>query len=640
MIKITLKDGSNIEVEKGSSVLDVAKKISEGLARVATCASVNGETKDLRYEINEDCALNIYTFDNDLEGKKAYWHTTSHIMAQAVKRLFPNAKLAIGPAIDNGFYYDYDIEKPFSQEDLENIEKEMANIIKENLALERFSLPRAEALKLMQEKEEPYKVELINELPEDAEISFYKQGDYVDLCAGPHLMSTGSVKAFKLLSSSGAYWRGNENNKMLQRIYGISYPKKSELDNYLNMIEEAKKRDHRKLGKELELFFFDETAPGMAYWLPKGFTMMNVLIDFWRKEHKKRGYQEFSGPQLNSSVLWKTSGHWDHYKEDMFVLTDADGNEQALKPMNCPNSIKVYQTKMRSYKDLPLRFNDVDVIHRNEKSGQLNGLFRVRMFRQDDSHNYVTEKQIGSEIKNILELTKELYSVFGLDYVLTLSTRPDDYMGEIETWNRAESDLKAVMNEICGENNYRINEGDGAFYGPKIDIKMKDCLGREWQMGTIQLDFQLPQRFELYYIDEDGERKTPIMIHRAIFGSFDRFIGIITEHFAGAFPMWLSPVQIKILPISTEKHADYAKRLADKLDELGFRVEVDDRNEKIGYKIREAQVQKIPYMLVIGDKEMEEGTVGVRNRKDGDLGAMKLEDFIAKAKEEVDTKAL
>lgn len=640
MIKVTLKDGSNIEVEKGSSVLDVAKKISEGLARVATCASVNGETKDLRYEINEDCALNIYTFDNDLEGKKAYWHTTSHIMAQAVKRLFPNVKLAIGPAIDNGFYYDYDIEKPFSQEDLENIEKEMANIIKENLALERFSLPRAEALKLMQEKDEPYKVELINELPEDAEISFYKQGDYVDLCAGPHLMSTGSVKAFKLLSSSCAYWRGNENNKMLQRIYGISYPKKSELDNYLNMIEEAKKRDHRKLGKELELFFFDETAPGMAYWLPKGFTMMNVLIDFWRKEHKKRGYQEFSGPQLNSSVLWKTSGHWDHYKEDMFVLTDADGNEQALKPMNCPNSIKVYQTKMRSYKDLPLRFNDVDVIHRNEKSGQLNGLFRVRMFRQDDSHNYVTEKQIGSEIKNILELTKELYSVFGLDYVLTLSTRPDDYMGEIETWNRAESDLKAVMNEICGENNYRINEGDGAFYGPKIDIKMKDCLGREWQMGTIQLDFQLPQRFELYYIDEDGERKTPIMIHRAIFGSFDRFIGIITEHFAGAFPMWLSPVQIKILPISTEKHADYAKKLADKLDELGFRVEVDDRNEKIGYKIREAQVQKIPYMLVIGDKEMEEGTVGVRNRKDGDLGAMKLEDFIAKAKEEVDTKAL
>ena len=640
MIKVTLKDGSSIEVEKGSSVLDVAKKISEGLARVATCASVNGETKDLRYELNEDCTLNIYTFDNDLEGKKAYWHTTSHIMAQAVKRLFPNAKLAIGPAIDNGFYYDYDVEKPFSQEDLESIEKEMANIIKENLALERFSLPRAEALKLMQEKDEPYKVELINELPEDAEISFYKQGDYVDLCAGPHLMSTGSVKAFKLLSSSGAYWRGNENNKMLQRIYGISYPKKSELDNYLNMIEEAKKRDHRKLGKELELFFFDETAPGMAYWLPKGFTMMNVLIDFWRKEHKKRGYQEFSGPQLNSSVLWKTSGHWDHYKEDMFVLTDADGNEQALKPMNCPNSIKVYQTKMRSYKDLPLRFNDVDVIHRNEKSGQLNGLFRVRMFRQDDSHNYVTEKQIGSEIKNILELTKELYSVFGLDYVLTLSTRPDDYMGEIETWNRAESDLKAVMNEICGENNYRINEGDGAFYGPKIDIKMKDCLGREWQMGTIQLDFQLPQRFELYYIDEDGERKTPIMIHRAIFGSFDRFIGIITEHFAGAFPMWLSPVQIKILPISTEKHADYAKKLADKLDELGFRVEVDDRNEKIGYKIREAQVQKIPYMLVIGDKEMEEGTVGVRNRKDGDLGAMKLEDFIAKAKEEVDTKAL
>ena len=446
---------------------------------------------------------------------------------------------------------------------------------------------------------------------------------------------TGLVKAFKLTSSSGAYWRGNEKNKMLQRIYGTSFPKKSELDNYLALIEEAKKRDHRKLGKELELFFFDETAPGMAYWLPKGFTMMNVLIDFWRKEHKKYGYQEFSGPQLNSSSLWKTSGHWDHYKEDMFVLTDADGNEQALKPMNCPNSIKVYQTKMRSYKDLPLRFNDVDVIHRNEKSGQLNGLFRVRMFRQDDSHNYVREDQIGSEIKSILELTKKLYSVFGLEYVLTLSTRPDDYMGEIETWNKAEADLKKVMNEICGGDNYRINEGDGAFYGPKIDIKMKDCLGREWQMGTVQLDFQLPQRFDLYYIDENGEKKTPIMIHRAIFGSFDRFIGIITEHFAGAFPTWLAPVQVKVLPISTEKHADYARKLVDELTDKGFRIEIDDRNEKIGYKIREAQLQKVPYMLVVGDKEIENNQVGVRSRKDGDIGAMSLSDFEEKLDREV-----
>ena len=640
MIKVTLKDGSVLEVEKGSSVLDVAKKISEGLARNMTCASVNGETQDFRYILEEDCTLNIYTFENDLEGKKAYWHTTSHIMAQAVKRLFPNAKLAIGPSIDNGFYYDYDVEKPFSAEDLENIEKEMQNICKENLSLERFTLPREEAIKLMKEMDEPYKVELIEDLPEGEEISFYKQGDYTDLCAGPHIASTGLVKAFKLLSSSGAYWRGDEKNKMLQRIYGISYPKKSQLDEYINMIEEAKKRDHRKLGKELDLFFFDETAPGMAYWLPKGFTMLNTLIEFWRGVHKKEGYQEFSGPQLNSSELRKTSGHWDHYKEDMFVLTDADGKEQALKPMNCPNSIRIYQSKLRSYKDLPLRYNDVDVIHRNEKSGQLNGLFRVRMFRQDDSHNYVTEGQIGSEIKSIVEIAKNLYSIFGLEYILTLSTRPEDFLGEIATWDKAESDLKAVLNDLCREGNYRINEGDGAFYGPKIDIKMKDCLGREWQMGTVQLDFQLPQRFNLSYIDEDGEKKTPILIHRALFGSFERFIGIITEHFAGAFPTWLSPVQVKILPISTEKHAGYAKKVAEKLDAMGFRVEVDERNEKIGYKIREAQMQKTPYMLVVGDKEMEESAVGVRNRKDGDLGAMKVEDFIAKLKEEVDSKAL
>ncbi len=638
MIKITLKDGSVMESEAGISIYEIAKKISERLAKVATSALLNGEVVDLRTILNEDCTLSILTFDDE-EGKGAYRHTTSHIMAQAIKRLFPNAKLAIGPSIENGFYYDIDMDRNFTPDDLEAIEKEMAKIVSEDLAIERFELPREEAIKLMEEKEEPYKVELIKDLPEDAVISFYRQGEYVDLCAGPHLMSTGLVKAFKLTSSSGAYWRGDEHNKMLQRIYGTSFPKKADLDHHLEMIEEAKKRDHRKLGKELELFFFDETAPGMAYWLPKGFTMLNTLIEFWRKEHKKYGYQEFSGPQLNSSELWKISGHWDHYKEDMFVLTDADGKEQALKPMNCPNSIKVYQSKLRSYKDLPLRFNDVDVIHRNEKSGQLNGLFRVRMFRQDDSHNYVTEDQIGSEIKNILEIAKDLYSVFGLEYILTLSTRPDDFMGEIETWNKAESDLKAVLNEICGENNYRINEGDGAFYGPKIDIKMKDCLGREWQMGTAQLDFQLPQRFNLSYIDEDGNKKTPVMIHRALFGSFERFIGIITEHFAGAFPTWLTPVQVKILPISAEKHMEYAKKLQAELDEKGFRVEVDERNEKIGYKIREAQMQKIPYMLVIGDKEIESGSVGVRSRKDGDLGAMKKEDFIAKLDEEVRTLA-
>ena len=639
MIKIKLKDNSELEVEEGLSVIEIAKKISEGLARVATCAEIDGEVVDLRTIVEKDCSLNILTFESSLNGKKAYWHTTSHIMAQAIKRLYPEIKLAIGPSIDNGFYYDFDTEKPFTPEMLEAIEKEMKKIIKEDLPIERFELPRKEAIKFMEEKEEPYKVELINDLPEDAIISFYKQGEFTDLCAGPHVMSTGKIKAVKLLSSSGAYWRGNEKNKMLQRIYGISFPKASQVDEYVNMIEEAKKRDHRKLGKELELFFFDETAPGMAYWMPKGFTMMNTLIDFWRKEHKKRGYQEFSGPQLNSSELWKISGHWDHYKEDMFVLTDADGNEQALKPMNCPNSIKIYQSKLRSYKDLPLRFNDVDVIHRNEKSGQLNGLFRVRMFRQDDSHNYITEEQIGSEIKDIIEIAKQLYSVFGLEYKLTLSTRPEeDFMGEIETWDKAENDLRKVLDEICGEGNYQVNEGDGAFYGPKIDIKMKDCLGREWQMGTVQLDFQLPQRFNLHYIDKDGNKKTPIMVHRALFGSFDRFIGIITEHFAGAFPTWLAPVQVRILPIA-DSHKEYAEKLKEKLEEYDIRVELDEREEKIGYKIREAQLQKIPYMLIVGDKEVEANAVGVRSRKDGDIGAMSVEDFINKIEEEIKTFA-
>ena len=566
--------------------------------------------------------------------EKTYWHTSSHIMAQAIKRLYPEIKLAIGPSIDNGFYYDFDTDKPFTPEMLEAIEEEMKKIIKEDYPLERFVLPRKEALELM--KDEPYKQELINDLPEDEEISFYKQGEFTDLCAGPHLPSTGKVKAIKLLTSSGAYWRGNEKNKMLQRIYGISFPKASQLEEYLYMIEEAKKRDHRKLGKELELFFFDETAPGMAYWMPKGFTLMNTLIEFWRKEHQKRGYQEFSGPQLNSSSLWKTSGHWDHYKDDMFVLTDIDGNEQALKPMNCPNSIKIYQTKLRSYKDLPLRFNDIDVIHRNEKSGQLNGLFRVRMFRQDDSHNYITDEQIGSEIKDIVEIIKYLYSIFGLEYKLTLSTRPEsDYLGDIETWDKAEAALREVLDELCGEGQYQINEGDGAFYGPKIDIKMKDCLGREWQMGTVQLDFQLPQRFNLSYIDKDGNKKTPIMVHRALFGSFDRFIGIITEHYAGAFPTWLSPIQVRILPISVHHH-DYAKEINEKFLEAGLKVELDLREEKIGYKIREAQLQKIPYMIILGDKEREANAVGVRSRKDGDIGQMSVDEFISKIKKEIE----
>ena len=563
-----------------------------------------------------------------------YWHTTAHVMAQAVKRLFPDAKLTIGPAIEHGFYYDFDVEKPFSEDDLVKIEDEMRKIIKEDLKLERFELPRDEAIKLMKENNEDYKVEIIEELPEGEVISFYKQGDFTDLCRGPHLPSTGCIKAIKLLSSSGAYWRGDEKNKMLQRIYGISFPKQSELDEYLNMIEEAKKRDHRKLGKELDLFFFDETAPGMAYWLPKGFKMMNILIDFWRKEHEKRGYMEFSGPQLNSSELWKTSGHWDHYKEDMFVLTDSDGKEQALKPMNCPNAIKIYASKLRSYKDLPLRFNDIDVIHRNEKSGQLNGLFRVRMFRQDDAHNFITEEQIGSEIKDIIEIAKYLYGIFGLDFELTLSTRPDDYMGDIELWNKAEDNLRNVLDDLCGKDNYKINEGDGAFYGPKIDIKMKDCLGREWQMGTVQVDFQLPLRFNLSYIDSDGNKKTPILIHRALFGSFERFIGIITEHFAGAFPVWLSPVQVKVMPIS-DSQIPYAKEVLKALENEGIRVELDDRQEKIGYKICEAQLQKLPYMLILGKKEVEAKAVGVRVRKEGDIGKMSLDDFINRVKEDV-----
>ncbi len=568
-----------------------------------------------------------------------YWHTTSHIMAQAIKRLFPDAKLTIGPSIEKGFYYDFDVEKPFTEEDLSAIEVEMKKIIKEDLPIERFELPREEAIKLMEEREEPYKVELIKELPEGEVISFYKQGEFTDLCRGPHLPSTGCVKAIKLLSSSGAYWRGDEHNKMLQRIYGISFPKASELDGYLNMIEEAKKRDHRKLGKELELFFFDETAPGMAYWMPKGFKMMNILIDFWRKEHEKRGYMEFSGPQLNSSELWKISGHWDHYKEDMFVLTDSDGKEQALKPMNCPNAIKIFDSKLRSYKDLPMRFNDIDVIHRNEKSGQLNGLFRVRMFRQDDAHNFITEDQIGAEIKDIIEIAKQLYGIFGLDFELTLSTRPDDYMGDIELWNKAEANLKSVLDELCGKDNYRINEGDGAFYGPKIDIKMKDCLGREWQMGTVQVDFQLPLRFNLSYIDSNGEKKTPILVHRAIFGSFERFIGIITEHFAGAFPVWLSPVQVSILPIS-DHQKEYAEKVKAILEEKGIRVELDARQEKIGYKIREAQLQKVPYMLILGEKEVEVNAVGVRKRKEGDIGQMSIEDFVSMISKEIEEKTI
>ena len=632
MIKITLKDGSIMEVENGLSIYEVAMKISERLAKVATSALLNGEVVDLRTELNEDCSLSILTFDDE-EGKGAYRHTSSHIMAQAVKKLFPEAKLAIGPSIENGFYYDYDVEKPFAPEDLEAIEKEMENICKQDLPLERFTLPRDEAIKLMQEMGEPYKVELIEDLPEGEEISFYKQGDYTDLCAGPHLMSTGLVKAFKLTSSSGAYWRGDEKNKMLQRIYGTSYPKKSELDAYLNMIEEAKKRDHRKLGAELDLFTFMEEGPGFPFFLPKGMVLRNLLEDFWRKIHTENGYVEIKTPIMLNQGLWHQSGHWDHYKNNMYT-TVIDDVDFALKPMNCPGGMLVYKRKLHSYKDLPERVGELGLVHRHEKSGQLNGLFRVRCFTQDDAHIFCLPSQIESEIITLMQLIDRVYKLFGFEYTVELSTRPEDSMGSDEAWNMAENALKKALESINMP--YKVNEGDGAFYGPKIDFHIKDCLGREWQCGTIQLDFQMPERFDLTYVGEDGEKHRPVMLHRVVFGSIERFIGIITEHFAGAFPAWLAPVQVRVLPISTEKHGEHAKKLVEYLTNAGFRVELDDRNEKIGYKIREAQVQKVPYMLVIGDKEIEANTVGVRSRKDGDLGAISVDEFKTKLKDEVD----
>lgn len=630
MIKIELKDGSNIEVEKESSVLDVAKKISEGLARVALAGIVNGEVKDLRYELNEDCKLEIVTFDN-LEGKKAYWHTTSHIMAQAIKRIFPEVKLAIGPSIDNGFYYDFDVEKPFTEEDLVKIENEMKKIIKEDLAIERFTLPRDEAIKFMKEKQEPYKVELIEDLPEDEEISFYKQGEFTDLCAGPHVMKTGSIKAIKLLTTSGAYWRGNEKNKMLQRIYGISYPKASQLEEYLNMLEEAKKRDHKKLGKELELFMMTGEGPGFPFFLPKGMVLRNVLEDYWRKIHTLNGYQEVKTPVMLNEELWHRSGHWDHYKDNMYT-TKIDEQDFALKPMNCPGGMLVYKSKMHSYKDLPIRMGELGLVHRHEKSGQLNGLFRVRCFTQDDAHIFCLPEQIESEIINLMHLINQVYSLFGFTYTVELSTRPENSMGSDEEWATAENALKKALEHENME--YVINEGDGAFYGPKIDFHIKDSLGRDWQCGTIQLDFQMPERFDLTYIGQDGEKHRPVMLHRVVFGSIERFIGVLIEHYAGAFPTWLAPVQVKILTISDKQKA-YANKIVEKLMNEGIRVEVDDREEKIGYKIREAQLQKIPYMLIVGDKEVETNAVGVRARKDGDIGQMPIDEFICKIKAEI-----
>ena len=632
-MKITLKDGSVKEYAQSMSVLDIAKDISEGLARVATAAKVDGEIVDLRTEVTKDCELELLTFDSE-EGKGAFWHTTSHILAQAVKRLYPETKLAIGPSIDNGFYYDLDRETPFVPEDLEKIEAEMKKIAKEALPIERFTMPREEAIVYFKENEEPYKVELVEDLPEGEEISFYKQGEFTDLCAGPHLMSTKTVKAVKLTSLAGAYWRGDEKNKMLTRIYGISYPKKVELEEYLHRLEEAKKRDHRKLGKELGLFMMCDEGPGFPFFLPKGMVLKNTLLDYWRDLHKRNGYVEISTPIILSRHLWENSGHWDHYKDNMYT-TVIDEEDFAVKPMNCPGGMLVYKSEPRSYKDLPLRAGELGLVHRHEKSGALHGLFRVRCFTQDDAHIFMMPDQIREEIKGVARLIDEVYSLFGFKYHVELSTRPEDSMGSDEDWELATEGLRGALEDLGLD--YVVNEGDGAFYGPKIDFHLEDSIGRTWQCGTIQLDMQMPQRFELEYTGADGEKHRPIMIHRVAFGSIERFIGILIEHFAGAFPTWLAPVQVKVLPIS-EKHLEYGQKVLKELEAAGIRAEIDERAEKIGYKIREAQMQKIPYMLVVGAKEEESSLVSVRSRFAGDEGQKSIADFISAIREEIDTK--
>ena len=580
---------------------------------------------------------NKYTFENE-EYRRTYWHTCSHVLAQAVKRLHPEVKLAIGPSIENGFYYDLDAPFAFTPEDLAEIEGEMRKICKEKLKLERFELPREEALQYMEDRQEPYKVELINDLPADAHISFYKQGEFVDLCAGPHLDSTGRIKgnAIKLTACNAAYWRGDSNRQTLQRIYGVAFPKKEELDAYLERIEEAKRRDHRKLGKELGLFMMTEEGPGFPFFLPKGMVLKNTLLDYWRQCHKRYGYVEISTPIILNQELWHRSGHWDHYKDNMYT-TVIDGEDYAIKPMNCPGGMLVYKSEPHSYRDLPLRMAELGLVHRHEMSGALHGLFRVRCFTQDDAHIFMTPDQMKDEIKNVVKLFDEIYSTFGLTYQIELSTMPEDHMGDEKDWKFAEDTLQAAITEMGKD--FIINAGDGAFYGPKLDFHLADSLGRTWQCGTIQLDFQMPERFDLEYVGEDGEKHRPVMIHRALLGSIERFIGVITEHFAGAFPAWLSPVQVKLLPV-TDRAMDYAKNVAAQLDSQGFRVEVDGRNEKIGKKIREATLEKIPYMLVVGDRDMENQTVSVRLRTGEDLGAMSLADFTARLKQDVDTKAI
>ena len=627
---ITLKDGSKKEYAEAKSVYDIALDISEGLARAACAGEINGEEVDLRTIVDSDCELNILTFEDE-GGKAAFRHTASHIMAQAVKRLYPETKLAIGPSIKDGFYYDVDRETPFTGEDLEKIEAEMKKIVKEGLRLERFTMTREEAIRFMQEKEEPYKVQLIEDLPEDAELSFYRQGEFVDLCAGPHLMNTKPVKAFKLTSLAGAYWRGNEKNKMLTRIYGTAFTKKADLEEYLGRIEEAKKRDHRKLGRELGIFMMREEGPGFPFFLPKGMVLKNTLLDYWREIHNKAGYVEISTPIMLNRQLWETSGHWDHYKENMYT-TVIDEQDFAIKPMNCPGGVLVYESEPRSYRDLPLRMGELGLVHRQEKSGQLHGLMRVRCFTQDDAHIFMTPEQIRDEIKGVATLINEVYSLFGFKYHVELSTRPEDSMGSDEDWEMATDALRAALDDLGLD--YAVNEGDGAFYGPKIDFHLEDSLGRTWQCGTIQLDFQLPLRFNLEYIAADGEKHRPIMIHRVVFGSIERFIGILIEHFAGAFPTWLSPVQVRVLPIS-DKYMEYGQKVLAELKAAGIRAEIDTKAEKIGYKIREARLQKIPYMLVVGAKEEEDGVVSVRSRFKGDEGQKGLDAFISDIKEEI-----
>ena len=633
MINITLKDGVAKEYQAPITPIEIAKDLSAGLAKAACAAKVNGELRDLRFPIESDANVSILTFE-DAEGKKAFWHTSAHVLAQAVQHLYPEAKLTIGPAVDNGFYYDIDVEKPFVAEDLEKIEAEMKKIVKEGEALERFELSGDEAKELM--KDNPYKVELIEEHAGKGEkLSFFRQGDFTDLCAGPHLMNTSPIKAIKLTQCTGAYWRGDANNRMLCRVYGISFPKASMLEEHLKMLEEAKKRDHRKLGKELELFDIFEEGPGFPVFLPKGMALRNTLEGYWRELHRKAGYLEIRTPLILNEELWHRSGHWDHYKDNMYT-TVIDGEDYAVKPMNCPGGMLVYKSKPRSYRDLPLRMGELGIVHRHELSGALHGLFRVRCFTQDDAHIFMTEDMIKDEIKGVAALIDEVYSMFGFKYHVELSTMPEDHMGSLEQWEQATSALENALKELGRD--YVINEGDGAFYGPKIDFHLEDCLGRTWQCGTIQLDYQMPERFDLEYTGADGEKHRPIMIHRVLFGSIERFIGILTEHFAGAFPMWLAPVQVKVIPVS-EKHMDYAKGVYQKLFDAGLRVELDERNEKIGYKIREAQLEKVPYMLIVGDKEVEAGNVSVRSRSDGDKGVSTLEDFLCAIKEEIDSKA-